>query len=108
MSLSEPDFVFTPGPWALEMPSDDGYVVRVYHETRNEKVVETHYVADVPLSNPRDRDLADAYLVAAAPDLYEALCDAAEMLDILTWNGLPAREAFPAIWTALAKARGES
>jgi len=87
---------FTPGPWTvgaalngnwIEFGADEKAVARTFH---------THVGAQA--------EDANAHLIAAAPDLYEALAECRALLD--GEGGMPVgvRERADA---ALAKARGE-
>lgn len=92
---------FTPYPWkVLEIAGSDG-VYGVYADAENAFVALT-------ISGPNKE--ANARLIAAAPELYEALRDFFENPDfVCTVGGNPIRvEAMMArARAALAKARGE-
>lgn len=78
---------FTPGPWIIEEMEDGEFAVFA-------KAGEP-----LPLADYLDRQTAD--LIAAAPELREALAEAIELLD-------DCEIAHPFKWeAALAKARGE-
>jgi len=110
----------TPGPWELDDDHQriDGYGTVVMHrviaqdgsvvaEFSNANCNEIAYEDD-GAGTGRHYDfqaMANATLIAAAPDLYAAL---AEIVDI--WEPYPggsAEEAYKAAKAALAKARGE-
>jgi hypothetical protein len=84
---------WTPGPWMVET-GDDGVLSSVF---RYEDVEYTG-IAYLTLDNHE----ANARLIAAAPDLYEAL-DA--IIDGISWS--MSDNKFGAAKSALAKARGE-
>ena len=89
---------FTPGPWEW------------YNNLSGEKIGISDGVKDVLYVNhsesiviPREKD---AHLIAAAPDLYEALSDLVGILELDTRSYVV--EAIRSARAALAKARGES
>ena len=79
------DTKFTPGPWGVN--------------TGGEVVCDVNDFQWVMAQSRGDDDLANAHLIAAAPELYEALADLVQAFDGEPGWG-PAR-------AALAKARGE-
>lgn len=95
---------FTPGPWSIEKPFDEPgtYITCANRRTSNPLVCKLH---------PVNID-ANAHLIAAAPDLYEALelilelrgKELGEWLLTLNAKHLTLKEYAQA---ALAKARGE-
>lgn len=92
---------FTPGPWQAERQLTS-YDEPVIHITARDASLSTgtREVAEVwPDTRTIDLDEANAHLIAAAPDLYEAL----ESLQAL---GLPEPHASH-VHAALLKARGE-
>lgn len=87
------DMKFTPAPWT--------YTVRDNHEIQCSfagVVIGNEYI-DLGFANEA-RDRANAHLIAAAPDMYEALADI-----VHDFEGHP---GFGPARAALAKARGES
>lgn len=75
---------YTPGPWSVEGPPENN--AACYHEGNRFAIISECYDPDdVDHEEPMyptiaevwpaegDTDRADAYLIAAAPDLYEAL-----------------------------------
>ena len=91
------DARFTPGPWGV-VQSSTPCIKRVRGPSFNVQAV--MWATDLDESDYRKRQ-ADLHLIAAAPELYEAL----EAYMLMT-------DAPPAIaskgWSALAKARGQS
>lgn len=93
---------WTPGPWRVST-SGLGIIGQGLHK-----------VCSLLAKTKGTRD-ADAALIAAAPDLYEALKDAAEELRAvanqefydLYGASVSAADVLPKISAALAKARGE-
>ena len=68
----------TPGPWAEFEPTDTLHAVRS---------VLGKIVADVGYSGTIEGDKANARLIAAAPDLLEALCIAKKFMEIASdWS----------------------
>ena len=94
----------TPGPWTVETGS---FYVSIRAPSR--MVGDTRVIG----GKPDDENLANARLIAAAPDLLEALGDAAAMLEVYATgktNSATHGQAVSAIrdaLAALAKARGE-
>lgn len=113
--------LFTPGPWEVETEymAEPGYeqfikcqrIVTPVEEGENGDLVR-YTVANINWCNPVE---ANAHLIAAAPDMYEALVDSIEAMEYalkyveglalgveqdLRWVITSARQA-------LAKARGE-
>lgn len=99
---------FTPGPWRVnakypsEVDAPNGLTVAsCWHE---EAVGVTVQLVDVLDCSPEE-SIANAHLIAAAPDLYAAL----ERL-VAEWRGADAGTLFSAVKeadAALAKARGQ-
>jgi len=79
----------TPGPWIID--SDDGDIIEV--------VSGDYFIADVHRLEPKDEWRANARLIAAAPELLEAL---EELVDLYEYEDNVSRDARAAI----AKARG--
>jgi hypothetical protein len=88
---------FTPGPWVarevggMGWPGQRGFAIDFNED--QEQVVDFVY------------EEADAHLIAAAPDLLEALEDSLTALNIVYPNGSPVLNA---AYAAIAKARGEA
>ena len=87
---------FTPGPWKMYR---NGYVLS---EETGERVCTPHStLPEASKVSDHIKDLkANARLIAAAPELYEALEDASDLLDRMGYLSSEFREV-------LAKARGE-
>lgn len=84
---------FTPGPWGAMVKMEGCTAIGA-----NTLIARVYSTAFKDLENER----ANANLISAAPDMYDALFSAAEQLER---NGV----AVPDSWkAALAKARGES
>jgi hypothetical protein len=83
----------TPGPWGI----DDRQNVRAIIGLGAERPV----VASVAY---RDRDIEDAFLIAAAPDMYEALVALLDAVNVRIDD--PRIASFDAARAALAKAEG--
>jgi hypothetical protein len=112
---------FTPGPWraSVEEPAvtaDFRHHDALYAGYVNRDTASRTQIARTPASHDREVALANAHLIASAPDLYAAL-EACEqrLADLLrsdystTSNPAPQDEddAVRAARAALAKARGE-
>ncbi|MDI3298242.1 MAG: hypothetical protein QJR08_03630 [Bacillota bacterium] len=87
---------WTPGPWRVRPGFSDAHFVVVAGEYADEG--EPDLLVHVGTANPQD-----AHLIAAAPDLYEAL----DEIVLKYGRYLPMRELSRAK-AALAKARGEA
>ena len=83
---------YTPGPWSYEEPDWDGLP---HLMAANGDAVATFF------SEPKNS--RDIPLIAAAPELYEALVDLMGFL----FHGKKDRQAFLRATAALAKARGD-
>ena len=104
----------TPGPWTLD---EDTYTV--LGDGRNVTRVHTvdDFICDGDDAEVAEECAANAALIAAAPDLYEALAVLHTLLDfddevaagvgIVTENPDRINRAFEAARAALRKARGE-
>ena len=105
----------TPGPWTLD---EDTYTV--LGDGRNVTRVHTvdDFICDGDDAEVAEECAANAALIAAAPDLYEALAVLHTLLDfddevaagvgIVTENPDRINRAFEAARAALRKARGEA
>lgn len=96
---------FTPGPWVSE-PTGDGDFRITYNEQGN-------WLAEVFADGAPDNAIADARLIAAAPEMLEALKTAKDT--IRAWHGPNDWEIYDrsspemkAINAAIAKAEGRS
>ena len=103
--MTTPSTKHTPGPWTWDEPSNwHGLATRVYHE--NEKAYEP--IARVQLSGwPRRVGLANACLIAAAPDLLAACRKALPQLRWANCHGSRCDELIAEIEAAIAKAEGK-
>lgn len=98
---------FTKGPWLarVEDDEDSGAGAQVY-EVYESATMHEHTLPILTLCNYRKDDvelLANAHLIAAAPELYDALQMAVNYMedDIISLD-------MKILYAALAKARGES
>ena len=94
--MSEPKF--TPGPWLKRTGGGAQYIVHG-----------EHIICSIPRSYPNLKN--EANLIAAAPELYEALNHLAAAVVENYGKGWPNDDldrAIDAAWAALAKARGET
>lgn len=116
---------FTPGPWALEeFDEHGGYDCMTAGVACGPAKLDGHYYGQKTDGTGMDasakaRMMADAALIAAAPDLYEALgkCEAAIRAmgsNIAEFGTVTDVEFFDSVWgaeevarAALSKARGE-
>ena len=101
---------FTKGPWTLLELSHPGRVYQDY--AVNGQPDGCYLVATVSNWNGADQNKANAHLIAAAPDLYEALEELEGLVSLAEWkdeDGYPfMHQAARRAWEALAKARGEA
>lgn len=90
---------WTKGPWAAKWSKyeEDNFIVQAGMPSNR---VLAQFDGDG--DGPDDQSLADAHLIAAAPDLYAAL----EMAQL--WLSVDGRFDMQGINAALAKARGET
>jgi len=105
---------YTPGPWVAAI--DDPEDCAIY--TTNEEFVANVGADRIACISPKngkhviafDMTVADAHLIAAAPDLLAAARMAFEDLEEYEWTGLPGDYAVTAtvrqLRTAIAKAEG--
>lgn len=107
------DTKFTPGPWGIEETRDHLWIGVILSNGKPDPIVT--YVDHGPdfTTEADATGKANAHLIAAAPELYEALD---ELFDLLTsghsswddaYDNLPDKQ-FKKIRAALAKARGET
>ena len=90
----------TPGPWEAR------YVVSGYHRIIAPNETEPTCVCDTALWKDNDAavDMANAHLIAAAPDMLAALDTAAAAME---WTGLAKGKAYQAVLDAMSKAKGQ-
>lgn len=92
----------TPGPWTVDTTLITGRGIKI-------PISSDHWeVCTIETDDTDDNAAADARLIAAAPDLYEA-CEAIEVLSISDEWATPEHitVAVEAVLKALKKARGE-
>lgn len=92
---------FTPGPWRVDPENN----CDVQSADGTAEIATTHH--NVLCNREPFRCKADAALIAAAPDLFEALRDGLEIWDVDFGDGVEAPYIVKAR-AALAKARGET
>lgn len=85
----------TPGPWTAEAEREGGPVTYVH--------AKAHGIADCNAGYPNDE--ANARLIAAAPELYEAL---RALRSALSSGVEVTQKVIPQVDAALAKARGDA
>jgi hypothetical protein len=69
----ETSFKHTPGPWKVFYPENIDCGFGIDTESGNESIVVMDTEAGIYSAETREEDLANAKLIAAAPDLLEAL-----------------------------------
>lgn len=103
---------WTPGPWVIDPEISTAEVCTIYGVPEDER---TNYQGWAHVrgelghwdASP-DEEMANAHLIAAAPELYEALAEARSVIDVLVKDGfLGYAEQRDAADAALARARGE-
>lgn len=94
-----PDLKATPGPWHVEIIDEEDGEPFIYGVCSPETVCGATTVCNL-------LNKADAHLISAAPDLYEALERVLANIDPSTISTVMAQACFEAN-AALAKARGE-
>lgn len=87
----------TPGPWVVD-GDDDGLFIRMEALSGKDE-----YLAIYASDNPEQRE-ADAFLIAAAPDLLDACEEAVDALEAYA----PNLKVIATLEAAIAKARGEA
>ncbi len=112
--MEERDKLFTPGPWAAQILADQwsDIIVRSKAETNEDELIVT---IDPGFWDTEDRPEveANAHLIAAAPDLFEALKRSLDMLrSISLWDNIQDTQdqiesQIKKIEAILDKARGE-
>ena len=94
----------TPGPWAVQLPADDSARIRVVDKRAldyaNHRIADLQYWSSKERGPDRDGAIANAYLIAAAHDLLEALQGVLRVADRAT-------DEFHVARSAIAKAIGE-
>lgn len=82
---------YTPGPWSVAPHPDDADLIEVvknYEEVGNGK--RGHWIADCYAENDEppaiQENIANAYLIAKAPELYEALKNLVIAVETRSWN----------------------
>ena len=94
---------FTPGPWIFyaDLPSTEPnwHLVTTANKLR--------VLANVHIEPRSAMDLANARLIAAAPELFEALEWALRQIDVVMIETEAAQQRYDAARAALAKATGE-
>ena len=97
----------TPGPWVFEelraVHDGDGYVL-----TEGSRVVVCHHGGAYSMGLPREEVLANARLIATAPDLLAALVDLFAMVQGETPSLLEDHHMFGVVSAAITKAKGRS
>ena len=97
---------FTPGPWETDAPYD--FVTQVWGRGGKVQVADLDIPGDSLCSEEQE---ANAHLIAAAPELYEALEDALAVLRVYQNDGAVVSHRGQGIGVicdeALALARGE-
>jgi hypothetical protein len=102
------DFKHTPGPWKIRFMGsgaiEDGFFV----EAKNNNKPELGYGIEIMMEDagdhngyPLEQRLADAKLIAAAPELLEALIAAKKLAE---FQGLETTETYNIINSAITKA----
>lgn len=97
------DANFTPGPWKWEI---DGKGTAWAAYSLSPGVLLTDFGSGTPWGDEIDR--ANADLIAAAPDLYEALSDCLWMIEAKEGTSDENDKKVDAARAALAKARGDA
>ena len=102
----------TPGPWIGAGPSFGDplprYTTEIVTEREDEDGAATS-ICELPFHHHDDENEANARLIAAAPELLEALQDAVAALDLYKAYGWPDRfNVIGRSRAAIAKATGES
>lgn len=108
--MSEPKW--TPGPWRIA-EDENNLAVAPWREAIGIESLSDQAAGCVPSlvawTTRGGRPAADAYLIAAAPELYAALVDARDYVDrqVKIYHAGGHAEVLMRIDAALAKARGE-
>ncbi len=106
------DNTFTPGPWEWEASGHYGYSV-LWNPEKREEVINTGGIndGDTPITwMGEEMTEQNKNLIAAAPDMYDALWEAIELSDrTLPPSGRTpeCQRVYDIVRAALAKAEGE-
>ena len=93
----------TPGPWHLGMDEDGKYFALAGgNESRTKSIMIARFDGGSNKGRSVDEANANARLMAAAPDLLEAL----EQVE--RWPGFIPKEIMRSVMAAIAKAKGDS
>jgi len=97
---------WTPGPWTMEtVRTSVGLCFKVGpFPWRNGKLNHACIYADYPSSAEHAEAIANACLIAQAPDLADALLGCIEHME---WSTAQGKEAYLKAKSALARARGD-
>lgn len=98
---------FTPGPWTCHRNSSF-WEFGSNSEGQLGDVCASMFDGDGERPDAEKVMEANAHLIAAAPDLYDALSDLVSSLDCSEKDGFIIRQEIKVARAALAKARGES
>ena len=94
----------TPGPWFVINPDKEGDCCDGINTKQEERMINDIVETDGGFYNPK---LADAYLISAAPDLYEACVEVKkEMVGLTIMNNDGYERILNLIEKAIAKAEG--
>ena len=106
---------FTPGPWAtdIEVKTFDGQIldatIYVNHGSgKGGAICIFQHDPEDGLDNTDPEQIANAHLIAAAPELYEALGALENCRQTIHGQFVVSKEGIDRARAALAKARGES
>lgn len=99
---------FTPGPWVIIPGGDEWSQGRIATiEPAPETMTEVNYWTVAEVNNRRHESAANALLIAAAPDLLEALENLLKAFDV-AFSGVYGRgPLYIAANSAIIKARGQ-
>lgn len=97
----------TPGPWVKDYGNTTWHIKSIANPIEGTPTVAVYHGAKSLTESEKE---ANAHLIAAAPELYEALEDALKVINecIPDVCDVPVPGVAPKIRNALAKARGES
>lgn len=95
---------FTPGPWEVKPAEEDKPYIRVRGTRLGERYKIANVLSDHPVGNEAS---ANAHLIAASTELYEALDSIATMLAGHAGQPTHLGDVFKIADAALAKARAE-
>lgn len=105
--MSEPKW--TPGPWTTVPDKHRSWICGVGHN-RDDPQIWSERIAQESEAYIYGDKIADAQLIAAAPELFDALCEAARLLSVFVREDSDAIAAavLQQARAALSKAQGES